>query len=288
MTMVKNKLAVSSCAFSGKSIEEIHLLSKEQKITVEFSSGMKYSYNLESYFKNMTEFRYVHNYFPPPEVPFVLNLASLDDSIRQRSVDHCINGLKLAKISGSGIFSAHAGFCVDVDPEDLGQPFPRNLPYHRADSLSIFYESLEQILKQADVYEVDFCIENNVVASFNLSDDGNNPFLCAHAEEISTVIETLNHKRLFLLLDTGHLKVSAKTLKFNLKESVAKLQKYTRIIHHSDNDGKLDTNMKISSDYWFLPYLNDFSDSHHILEVKSLSLAEIKQQLMLLENKGVD
>jgi len=42
----------------------------------------------------------IHNYFPPPSKPFVLNLASLDDKLYKQSIDLCINAIKLSKNLG--------------------------------------------------------------------------------------------------------------------------------------------------------------------------------------------
>ena len=38
-----------------------------------------------------------HNYFPPPKEPFILNLASLDDDIYARSLNHFKKTIKFLK-----------------------------------------------------------------------------------------------------------------------------------------------------------------------------------------------
>src|SRR5690606_29507232 len=155
--------------------------------------------------------RMPHNYFPAPEIPFVLNLASENDNIRRKSVDHCKNGLRLAKQSNSPFFAAHAGFCLDPDPRDLATELSPRDSFDREKHYRYFLQSVDEILAEADTLEVDFLIENNVIATFNLTKTGANPLLlCEHAE-IQWLFSSIPNKRLGLLLDTAHLKVSCNT-----------------------------------------------------------------------------
>ena len=45
----------------------------------------------------------IHNYFPPPKSPFVLNFASIDDSIANISMLHGENAIQLASLLGVNI-----------------------------------------------------------------------------------------------------------------------------------------------------------------------------------------
>jgi endonuclease IV len=53
----------------------------------------------------------VHNYFPPPNKPFVLNLASSNNAINHTTYNHIIRAIDLAKQLGSKFYSFHGGFC---------------------------------------------------------------------------------------------------------------------------------------------------------------------------------
>ena len=71
------EVAVSSIAFLGKPVEEFVNTCIQNNFIPEFSSGMPFRDDMESVFLNTkTKKKYAHNYFPAPEVPFVLNLAS--------------------------------------------------------------------------------------------------------------------------------------------------------------------------------------------------------------------
>ena len=280
MTMI-----VSSCAFETNNVVEMIQLASENNLTLEFSSGIKYTPNLEEIFLNAKIPRFLHNYFPPPKIPFVINLASADEVIRRLSINHCLNGLMLAKSTGSNFFSAHAGFCIDVEPKFLGNPFPKDDAYDRFQNMDLFIDSIEEIISFAEDKGMIFCIENNVVSQFNISSEGKNPFLCGDPDEILYVLNHFNSKHLALLLDTGHLKVSAKSLGFDLISSTEKLFDKIYAVHHNENDALTDTNMPLDKNYWFSKFMPSLNDQiFHVLEVKNISLSLIKSQIKLLES----
>lgn len=276
------RIFISSLAWAGKDLEEMVRESSGLNLPIEFSSGMPYVHDMESKFLSVTSPKLLHNYFPAPSDPFVLNLASGNDATRKRSVDHCKNGLRLASICGAPFFSAHAGFCVDPSPSELGKELKKASTFDREKHWELFISSLSEVLKYADQYKVDFLIENNVLAKMNVYPDGTSPLFCSHPDEMTKLMRTLNHPRLGLLLDTGHLKVSAGTEGFDLNEAIHHIKSWVGCIHHSDNDGIFDSNRAIDGDYWFLKHMNDFREIHHVLEVKKQMSAEIKRQAELL------
>jgi len=281
--MVQDKFYISTLAFSGKTLEEINDLAIENNFNIEFSSGMPYFENTEKLFLNSkVKFKLPHNYFPAPKIPFVLNLASSNIEIRQKSIDHCINGIKLAKAVNAPFFSAHAGFCIDPNPSELGQRIKYSTDFDKNKHWQLFFESLYRILDVANQYEIDFLIENNVIAPFNLVDNIN-PLLCCDSDEINYLFSEIGSDRLFLLLDTAHLKVSCKTLNLDLIATFKAVKTYIKAIHHSDNDGFKDTNDRLTQEYWFLPFLADFKKMVNVLEVKNISVEEIEQQKMIIK-----
>lgn len=280
------KIAVSSIAFLGKGIEDIVEIAKRQNYMLEFSSGLPYQPDMEEVYLASELDRLPHNYFPAPETPFVLNLASADNEIREKSIQHCFKGLWLTKESGAPFFAAHAGFCLDPRPSDLGKELSKPSDIDRAKHWNIFLESVRTVLEEADRLAVDFLIENNVVASFNLLENGKNPLLCTDPEETGQLFKEIDHARLGLLLDTAHLKVSANSLGFDPDAAVDYLAPYIRGVHHSDNNGQLDSNDRLDENYWFLKHLHEFRDVLHVLEVKKIDTSEIDRSAKLLEKNA--
>ena len=101
---------ISTIAFNSLNIEEAIAIAKNNNFALEFSSGIPFHPKMEDIYTNCTLRRIPHNYFPAPKMPFVLNLASTNNTIRELSIQHCIQGLKLAKKSNSPFYSAHFGF----------------------------------------------------------------------------------------------------------------------------------------------------------------------------------
>jgi sugar phosphate isomerase/epimerase len=278
------QIAVSTLAFMGMQAEDIVLLAQKSNWTIEFSSGMPYREDMEEFFIHAPVKRLAHNYFPAPKVPFVLNLASSNTEIRNQSIAHCINGLQISKQVGAPFFSAHAGFCVDPNPDELGRKLVLSKPINRKAHWTLFIDSLKIITTKAQELGVKFLIENNVLAAVNVHPDGSNPLLCCDADEMLLMLKEVNHPALGLLIDTAHIKVSAHTLKYNADEAIKKMVDKILCIHHSDNDGSFDTNDKLTVGYWFLPHMKDFKNIAHVLEVKKLNEEEVKQQLNILES----
>jgi len=108
-------IAISTIAFMGEPLNNVIDLAAKENFKIEFSSGVPYFPKVKEVFLHAPIQKILHNYFPPPAVPFVLNLASTCNEIRLRSVQHCIQGLQLSAEIAAPFFSAHAGFCVDPD-----------------------------------------------------------------------------------------------------------------------------------------------------------------------------
>lgn len=277
------QVVVSTLAMMGKSAEEVIAAAQQNRWALEFSSGMPYRPDMEKIFLEAPVKKYAHNYFPAPQAPFVLNLASDNDDIRSISIQHCIRGLELSKKAGAPFFSAHAGFCVDPAPDELGRKLNLSKPYSRAAHWRLFIESVKQVTEAAGKMGMRFLIENNVLAPVNVHPDGSNPLFCCGADEMIRMLNEVNSFNLDLLIDTGHLKVSGQTLRFSPDEAIKKLYHKVSCIHHSDNDGSFDTNDKMQADYWFLKHMNKFSDIVHVIEVKKLNETEINEQIAILK-----
>ena len=87
-----------------------------------------------------------------------------------------------------------------------------------------------------------------------------------------------------LLVDVAHLKVSAKTLKFDPVKYLSKLENWIEAYHLSDNNGMVDDNKNLTSHSWFWKYIKTDAE-FCTLELKDLSLHNIKSQLKLCEKK---
>ena len=91
----------TSCIKANTIKESIISIAKEGFKNIELSGGTKYYPSYETdliELKNKFQLNYlIHNYFPPPKKPFVINLASLNDEIYTTSINHCKNAIRLSR-----------------------------------------------------------------------------------------------------------------------------------------------------------------------------------------------
>lgn len=191
-----------------------------------------------------------HNYFPPPTEPFVLNLASNDREILARSVALCLVAIEFCADHAIPIYSVHAGFCVHARPEDLGRELAQLPRFPKAEAEKIFVQNLSYLARRARQLGVDIAVENNVVAPMNLVNGRNELLLGARPESLASFIEE-SGENISIILDLGHLKVSAQTLGFDPVAAVKSIRSMVRIVHASENSGINDENRLFEERPWF-------------------------------------
>jgi sugar phosphate isomerase/epimerase len=179
-----------------------------------------------------------HNYCFPPEDPFVLNLASQDDQIRTRSIEYVCDAVEFCQHHGIDQYSFHAGFRTDPD---LSLTFSQTDVPAYVDSLETFCESLEKILDRVGGLDVNLAVENNVVEPQNIVNDEPLVLLCEPSEIVQLYDRlSVGGDRLGILLDTGHLRVSAATLGFDPDDFVFEAKDSVSSVHLHTNDGSED------------------------------------------------
>ncbi len=274
------QLYISTGAFKTRDVGEILDVSLGAGIHhLELSSGACFAEDMlervrQYHGKPMSYL--VHNYFPPPREPFVLNLASTDVAILARSREHCRKAIDLAEELESPFYSVHAGAAMNARPEDLGRPQIHLVHQNIDQAYENFVESAAGLAQYAASRGLRLLIENHVVAPFNLI-EGENRFLFAStAEDILRLMEDVDAPNLGLLLDVGHLKVTAASLGFEPSRLVERVAPYVRAFHLSDNDGKSDQNLPFGREAWFMDLLPDFPHSTYILESYRLEPSEIR------------
>lgn len=224
----------------------------------------------------------IHNYFPPPKIPFNFNLASQNREIRNKSVELAKNAIKLCQKIESPLYTFHAGFTVD--PEKLGSKFSRNKMTDRNVAISTYIESLIELIEFSKKYSVKIAMEPNVVQKFNLVNNENQLLLFADKTELKLLYKQIRKKELGLLLDLGHTNVTATWLNFDRDEFVDYCKDKTLAIHVSNNNGKKDQHKSLTHDCWQVSKLKLFKNKPIILETMNLTTNQIKSNIEIAEN----
>ena len=248
-------------------------------------SGTQYSdNNIDNIAKNLKFVNYqIHNYFPPPKIPFVLNLASFDKEIYERTHKHIVGALEACSKLNSSHYSFHAGFLCDLKVSELGKKVKKKNLQDRKSSIDIFISRVHKISDIAKKYNIKLMIENNVLSKNNKINFEGNPFLMCDALECETIInECPTNVR--LLIDVAHLKVSSNSLDFDKKLFLERCNDITEGYHLSENNGLSDTNEKFDENAWFWDHIRK-DKKYYSIEVYNASNEEIKNLYELTKKK---
>ena len=225
----------------------------------------------------------IHNYFPPPKKPFVLNLASMDEAIAQKTIDHIMYAIDVCKELNCKYYSFHAGFLCDIKVSELGKKVDKKILQNREESLDLFINRILKISERAKQKNINIMIENNVLSKNNQISFEGNPFLMCDADECEKVINSCP-ENVKLLIDVAHLKVSSNSLNFDKIKFLDKCNHLAGGYHLSDNDGLSDSNDKFDNKSWFWDHIDRKKD-YYSIEVYNLRNNEIKELINIVKNK---
>lgn len=218
----------------------------------------------------------VHHYFPPPDEPCVINLASTDPDIARISREHVRRAIAWAARLGSPFYSVHAGYLVDPRPRELGRQLIHRQMADRPLATRLFVEAINSLSLDADKAGVTLLIENNVLTRSTFDQFGGNPLLMVDPDETVEILRQLS-PAVGLLVDVAHAKVSAGTLGFPGATFLSRCQPWVRALHLSDNDGTQDTNDVVDESAWFWGSL-PLSVEHCAIEVYGQTCADLVAQ----------
>lgn len=226
----------------------------------------------------------VHNYFPPPADSFVLNLASNNKDTQQQSLGLISTALKLTASLGAPFYSFHGGFITD--PSSFGTtsftfPMPSS-PKEGVFAFERFIQMLKTVLGWAQKNEIRVLIENNVCSS-----ELRGKLLLQTTDEFLNLFDALASPSLGILVDTGHLNVTARTFGFDPLTFIDRLKSYIHAFHIHDNNGIEDTHSPVEAGRWSFDILNspEFRDLPIVVEAKFDSVSELRDHVDWLKTE---
>lgn len=234
---------VSSACVKKRNISEvIQQLAKYGIRNIELSGGTDYYSEIENDLKMLKQeyqLNYAcHAYFPPPKEPFVVNLAACNDKIYQQSINHYIECIDMLKRLDCKVLSIHAGFLVEIGINEVGKTLSDRTVYEEDKAYDRFCTAYEKIAKLCVKTGIDLFLENNVLSAENYREFNYHNYMMM--TDYAAIMKLKTQLDFNLLLDIGHLHVSANTLGLDFMQECSLLKEYVRWIHISENSGIYD------------------------------------------------
>jgi sugar phosphate isomerase/epimerase len=258
---------ISTGGFKDLAFDEVVLRLNNYGITAFELSGGRYTEQIKEklHSLSLSNNLAIHNYFPPHEFPFVFNLASLNAEIVESSISHAKLAIDYAALTGSGVYSFHAGYLIDPRVKELGENINKRLINPRDKCMDLFISRVNKLSEYAESKNVKLMIENNVLSQKNYLEFGDCPLMMVELEETAEIMGKTN-ENVGLLIDVAHLKVSARTLGFSGQEYLQEFKSLASAYHFSENNGLADDNNPVTEKSWFWPFINKDLD-YYSLEI---------------------
>jgi len=248
---------------------------------IELGSSHKYfSDNDVASLKNYPASFLLHNYFPPTPNDLVLNLASVDPDVQTQSKQLVKNAIELSASLNALFYSFHAGFIND--PYGFGTTsylFHPSKPGDKEKALTRFIFAVDELAIYAENLGVQLLVENNVCPP-----DLKGTLLLQTPFEFEEFFDRLSSKNIGILVDFGHLNVSAQTFGFNRLDFSDRLKNHIAAFHVHDNNGYEDLHQPVSADSWILSVLQslEFIDLPKVIEAKFGDVEQLKTHAVWL------
>jgi len=269
--------------------EALELCNKAKIQLVEIGSNHCYEENYD-YLSNFPFQFLVHNYFPIPKKSFVLNIASFDQNIRKRSIEHAKTAIDFCKNIGGDLYTFHPGFLTDpkganlsMDNYDFQWDNNSLSKINRQKANDLMYSALDEIVAYAELKNVRIAIETE--GSLSKKDH----LLMQRPEEYEILMAKYSPAEIGINFNIGHLNLAANAFQFNRVEFVDLIQEYIVAMELSHNDGLEDQHLPLKENAWYWDIIFDprFEDAYKILEFRNTPIKEIVKNIQKIEEKAL-
>jgi sugar phosphate isomerase/epimerase len=263
-------------------------LCNEAKIsTVEIGSNHCYEPDY-SYVRDYSFEYLVHNYFPVPKDSLVVNIASLDEKIRQCSIKHIKNAIDFCSRIDAKLYTFHPGFLTDPrGSNQTSQNYDFRWDTERLKTTS--YEMAWERMVGAFHEIIDYAGKKRITIAFETegSFHKKDHLMMQQPKEYERFLKLFASDEIGINLNIGHLILAANTFKFSYQTFVDLIADYVVAIELSHNDGIEDQHLPLQPDGWYWPMIleNRFKSTYKIFEFRNTEIESIKNAISLFKEK---
>jgi sugar phosphate isomerase/epimerase len=229
----------------------------------------------------------LHNYFPPPEKSFVLNMASDDIEASDKSKALVHDAMQLCEAAGSNVYGIHAGYLARATAGEDGM-------FNFADQEASYEDSLERATIFVNEMNsgfmgkgVTFLIENLFPGRSRKTS------LFCSLDEIRDFMSKVPDS-VGLLLDLGHLNISSTIMGFDrktfLEDYLDEFGERVHEVHISENNGLKDEHLHLKPNSWQLDAIKEIQkisvekdgERYYCLEARNTTEEKLKESLSLI------
>lgn len=263
----------------------IDILNKNDLYNIEIGSNHQYEENYNYVLKKKCNYL-IHNYFPVPKKSFVINIASLDNKIRSRSINQIKKSILFCKKSKAKLYTFHPGFLSDPEGEGNGNKKSRNYDFkwkakllkkNYSVSWSYMIKSIKEIVEFAKKKNINIAIETE--GSVNASDH----LLMQKPIEYKKFMKIFSNKEIGINLNIGHLNLASKKFKFDKFKFIKLISNYIVAFECSHNYGRDDNHLPLKKYAWYWRVLKNkkYENLPKILEFRYVSVQKILNSVKL-------
>ena len=276
-TFIKDNLPIKNA---------VDKLYKNSIFNIELGSNHSYQKNY-SYLKKYDVKYCVHNYFPIPKDNFIINIASQNKNIREKSLNHIKKSNKFSKSVNAQLYTFHPGFLTDPDGTSISK---KNYDFlwnkkklisgSYSKSWSLMIRSIKEIIKYSKKEKIKIAIESE--GSVKSKDH----LLMQKPIEYKKFYKLFNKKDIGINLNLGHLNLASIAFKFDKMNFIKSISTKIVAMELSHNNGKNDDHLPIKKNTWYWKVINDpkFKDIPKILEFRNVNIDKVNQTYKLVNS----
>jgi sugar phosphate isomerase/epimerase len=277
-TFIKDNLPIKNA---------INKLYKNSIFNIELGSNHSYEKNY-SYLKKYKINYCVHNYFPIPKKNIVINIASQNKILREKSLKHIKKAIKFSKKIKAQLYTFHPGFLTDPSGSNISNKnydFLWNkkklLSSNYNKSWRLMISSIKHIIKYAKKENIKIAIETE--GSIN----SKNHLLMQKPSEYKKFFKIFNKNDIGVNLNIGHLNLASIAFNFDRMKFIKDISDKIVAMELSHNYGKNDDHLPIKKSSWYWKIINDqkFKNIPKVLEFRNTSIKKVKSTYNLVSKK---